>query len=385
MQAMIILIMGINIFFSIPFLVVKILKKEKVTLLIALFFGIFAYFSLITKNSTHDLKSYYDLYETLGFYSKENFLQQKLYIVTFFTILDSLSLPKEMIPFITNFIIYFLMGKVYEKNSIFLKESKYYLFYFTLYFFLIPFSIFLGVRYFTAVSIFIYGLLIPKNKFNKIFIMSISIIVHYTMMIPLFIYFFSEIFKINLKSKKLKIILIITLILGWYGIDTIIISIYEKLNLNPMTIKVYILGKWGGEYWERLHGLRLYIYLLEQYLSLIYLFTIVYLLSYKKYRNFDYLERNFIYISLFCILVQNYRTLFDRFFIYTFILSFITIVRNINIMKTKWIKRFIFFFILILALLNFIILFERTGDIVNSIYNYSLGRIFYDVFFNFIK
>lgn len=384
MQSIVMLIMGINIFMSIPFLIGMILKKKKVAILIALFFGSFAYFSVIPKNSTHDLKSYYILFETLNFYANEEFLNKQLYVKILFTFLNKLSLPKEMIPFITNFITYYLLVKIYENNSKLIIKSRDYFVFFCLFLFIMPFFGYLGVRYYTAIVVYIYGFLKPRKKKYKFFIMLISIFIHYTMVIPLIIYLFTKIIKTDLVGKKLRIILIIVFILGYLGIDRILIDVIEKLNLNSTStmIKAYILGKWGNSYFQQFHGIRLYVYLLERSLRIIYMFLLCYLLSYKKYRKFDWLEKNVIFLSIFCILIQNYRTLFDRFCIYTLILSFIMIINNANIMNTKWLRKIVFFSIFILALINFIILFERFNNVINLYYRYSFGKILYDVILN---
>lgn len=385
MFIVILLIMGINIFFSIPFIIERIIKKKNIAFLIALFFAVIAYFSIISNDSTHDLRSYYALFNASDIYKESAILQQKLYIVLFFTILKKLALPQEMIPFITNFTIYYLLLKIYEKNSKLLKENGKYCIYICLFIFLIPFSGYLGVRFFLATSLSIYGVTQNKKKY-ALFYQIFSTFVHYTMIIPLIVYFFTKIFKLNLRGRKQRIILIIIFIVGYFGINRILLAILDQINLNVSIGKVYILGKWGNDFWQRYKGIRLYIYLFDHYLRISFLFFLGYLMSYNKYRikKYNYLESIVIYLIIFCGLMQNYKTLFDRFSIYTLLLSFIIIIKNNKIINRKKVGLILNLSIFFIAFINFVILFEKTSNTINMWYNYSFGKILYEILSKYI-
>jgi hypothetical protein len=109
-------------------------------------------------------------------------------------------------------------------------------------------------------------------------------------------------------------------------------------------------------------------------------------MSYNKYRikKYNYLESIVIYLIIFCGLMQNYKTLFDRFSIYTLLLSFIIIIKNNKIINRKKVGLILNLSIFFIAFINFVILFEKTSNTINMWYNYSFGKILYEILSKYI-
>lgn len=356
----------INNLVAFPLIIINILKKRESILLIALFISIFAFFFEFN-NGVSDLDRYYSLY--LGSENERKIFfdyQKDIYAEYLMKFLLYFGLSKNFIGMISAFITYYFLFKVLNLN-LNKKLTKFeYLSIYILYFLSIPFVGYTGVRFWPALSIMLYGLMLKlKNKDKKWIVYSVlSLGIHSSMLLPLIlaicVFYFNPIKSI----KKLKLFILISYLIGQIISPENLFKFITFINsLGYIYIpKSYILGIWGAGAQNRYETKLSLLFQSHVFPMLFLLIIIFYILKYLKYNLLDFYIGYFI---MFYLLFIKYEILTLRYGALVFLLIINSIlIKNIN---RKWI---IISLIIIYSILGRLVEIRRYNEsIKNSFYN----------------
>lgn len=382
--------MSINAFLSIPLIIVSILKKKESPFLIGLFFGVLGFYFQLN-GGLGDIGRYYSMFDLpakarMWTWNYHRDLYAK-YMVEFLIKYD---LPRYLLGSTSAFITYFFS---FKSLKIILDSKKEYsnkerLGIYILFYSLIPIIGYTGIRFFPALSIILYSIVL-KYKFNNkkyIFFAGISCLVHTSMLLPMLILILSSnilYVKFFKNIKSIKILSLLLFILGYFFINSNLV--YEVITLinnigyiyiSPM----YISGKWGEEYKEQFVGLAkiVRVYIILNYQKIITLFYGM------NIYNKTGLSIIIIPLTFFYFITQNFRTISARYFYLLLIIYFIIVIeKRLNLKKLKY-KLFFFMIIsyssgiLFLDLKNYISSFIVSYE---AFYKISLLNIIKEILF----
>lgn len=317
----ILIFMGIliNNFLAIPFFIVSIIRKKESPFLIGLFFAVLGYY-FRPYTEEYDIARYYLMFED-RILRESTFLYHKdIYAEYIIKFLLKWNLPKYFLGFTSAFVVYYFS---FKSLKIILEKSNkpHYLKYYIFYYISIPIIGYTGIRFLPAASIFIYSLVLKyiKNDKKYIFYMLSSCFFHSAMFLLVVLFYFNKYILNKIKIKIWKIILIISIIIGFSLNTEILLLIIKYINqLGYIYISSdYLYGKWGIDYLKEFKGLsfykNLFLFIFER--SLIIFFLLIVSTNKKKIKKFLFL------LGSFCLSAMKFATIFGRYFQIFFFLS----------------------------------------------------------------
>ena len=325
-------LMFFNIFLSLPFILIKIFKRKESVFLIALFLGVLGFYY---RPIGGDLSRYYDAFNSIDSINLFFLNTRDLYAKFLVSFIYETGLSKYTLGLISAYITYYFSLKTF---FIELKEKKikrWYFLFFAIFFLHIPITGYTGVRFYPAVSIFIYGVTLYFKKEKKGFIyLLLAIFVHFSMIIPVLLLFFYMILKRHFSVNFFKKLALISLVLGLVLNENIISNITQILNQvffgREFFSLEYIVGEWGVGYIQKFTTIGYIDFLIQ--LTLKKLTLVFYLLT------LDEKDKRVKYILLLVILtlvLQNFKTPFERYFYIVFPLIIISNIKS-HILKKQW-------------------------------------------------
>lgn len=358
--------------YSFIFLIYVSIKKKYCVICWGILFGSFAAFSYISQSYDLDIVSYYQKYEYIKYLNWREYREilkiingREPYIYILLILLKVFSLPKEAIPFITNFLIYFFLIKTWIISSKNTKRDN--VFYFLFCFILIPWNSFLGVRFYLALTILNYALV--YYYFNKKILkkyLFLSCMIHYSFLFPVIVFicsrFDSRIYKLLIKNKK--ILFFISYIIGNINLSKTFSFFLYNLGINEKLLEVYLIGEYGIKFITELSFYHYIFYIFEKNMFILIFLTFV---CFNKVKSkIAIFINSYILINM---LLQQYRTIFERNSLVIIVLIFF-----INL-KTK--NRIIYLYIFLVMLGIQVVNLKIQGIILIPFYKYSF---FYRIF-----
>ena len=342
-----------NIFLSLPVSLYSIYKKKESIFTISLFLAILGFY-FIPETNDYDIARYFLIFEDeicrQEFFTSDGGIILK-YVIKF---LIYLKLPKNMLPFISAFVSYYFLLKVFEKSID--KKNVSNLTYFSLFiisYISIPIIGYTGMRFLPATAIFIFAIIVEKNKYIRLVYMIFSILIHTSILVPVLIFYFCKFF-LKKRIRFNKILILTSIFLGAFLEPYKLLNLFNEINkFNIIYISPnYILGKWGMGFIESRITL---ISKLVNYILLYLRFIIIFLFNiffYNNKNNKNFIKKNFILLfSCFCFMLYRYFTFWERYTnILIFIIYFTIILKNIRSIKYNLFK----FMIIIYFFLNLI-------------------------------
>lgn len=317
-------------------------SKYKKYLYISLFMALFG--AILIPAKSYDILRYYEKFDLLD--STTNFVenlkdQNDILVPTYYLFLKKMNLKKELIPFFSIFITYFLSLKIFYK--IFksnLLETKYLYLIYLIYFINIDFrgSLF-GVRNTPAILLSIYGVYkyyIENKKIGLIYLI-LGSMTHIMTLIYIFILIFLEVIPKKICLKISKIIFLVS-ICGFFLTPKILENIIKIIPMSDSYkthILYYITGYWATGYLEDANIKQKIFDLLmnfRKYWSILYLIS---LFNEKK------IDSKFLSFTFFSMSISNFLgilpNLSGRYYVLPYYLSLIILLMKIR--DTKKIGR----------------------------------------------
>ena len=308
----------INVLFTIPLLIISLIKINKFSpFIIASTFALLSVFLKIPVD--WDLSRHFELYSTYqNGVSTTDVPYIGLHFV--FSILSLFNLSYHAIPFLFSFILYFYLSKIYllsieDKNNSFLYNSVI-LFSFLL---SVPIILFTGLRFSTGIILFIYGVVINSNsKIKSNFYLLFSLIFHYSLLVPIILWFICILLsKYKIRKNTVFFLSALSLVISYY-IAPILELAYSLIDgaisheyNNISSLNYYLSGKWGLGYIEQLNSSGLLIFNLRLYFFILIGFLFIHSINKKKIDNITILFSCFI--TILCFILSSFSELFVRY------------------------------------------------------------------------
>ena len=348
-------LMFINIFLSLPILILNIYRKKESIFLISLFLAILGFY-FIPATEGYDIANYYKIFDNQSLQENMSNYHNDFYAEYLIKFLIYMNLPKNFLAFTSAFISYYFLLKSYtiviNKNNI-SKISYIFLFFFT--YISIPIIGYTGVRFLPATAIFTFAVL-NKKKWIRLFFPIVSILIHSSFLLCTFLFYFC-IFFCRKKRRLYIFFIIFSFILGILLNEKVILEIIRKINeldviyISPGT---YISGKWGAGFIESrgsyISKVTNYIFWGLKILLLVYSNILFYRI---KFNQKNFVLNNFILsLSCFCLIFYRYFTIFDRFSNVIIVIIYFIFIPKYLIKKYKYnILGSLFFIYFFLSLL----------------------------------
>lgn len=382
-----IVVLIVNVLIGFPLIILNVLKRSKY---LPLFIGLFAFcmgYFFVPSNDSYDIYRHYDNFEKLSqkiiplYYSKDYYLKYLMIL------LKKIEFRSNFLGAISCFILYYLLIKSYiiilKKRVL---DSKNMIFWFGTVLLSVSFIYYTGLRYSTAVSFFVYGIinLVYENKKIKgIVFLILSIMSHFGIapLIPIVLMYLFIIKKISI--RKLKIIVIVCFIIGNIISEKIILDLINFINsygiiyFNPYT---YISGEWGINYKNNANFIGKLISNIQVYLKI--LTMLYYSVINIKVNSIKMKKLNILLIS-YAFILQNFFTPFERSEKIIFIFIIFSLIRKINLRKI--LKKENIIILLVLINIYMIQLLDLKQNIQSymisygKIINISLFKIILDI------
>lgn len=361
-------LMFFNIILAFPIILKNIYQKKESIFLLALFFAIIGFY-FRPQIESYDIYRYYHMFD----FPKEleiflKFSKDK-YVEYLINLIKEFKLPKYFLGFTSAFILYYFLFKSFFKN-LYIKNNKKYFLAFIIFMSSIPMLAYTGIRFFPAVAVFIYGIFLyfEKNKRYIIF-MGMALFIHFSLIIPVFIFILYVLLKNKLSIKTLKICAIIAFIIGIFLNQNLIIEIVNTLHktLNKEIIdKAYLTGKWGNSYLSSFNIIGFIVNFTIINLRKIILFLYIFVMDKKEEMN-----KYILMIIIFDFIIQQFFVPNERYFFVAYYMILILNAKRIDILKkNRW-----GLFYRIILLYNFIIIFFDIKDHYLSLF-VSYANIF---------
>lgn len=380
-------LMFFNNFLCFFLILYSIYKKKWSPLVIAIFMGVLAYYFKPFENG--DLYRYYQFFDN-PIQREIIFRQQKdFFAKVLITFIIKSKIPRNFLAFFTCiFCYYFFLKSFYIIiKSKKISSQKYY-FYLGFYFFSIPLTCYQGIRFYPAVSIFVFSVFLKFvfNKWYYIFFMLGSILIHISMVLPVFIFILYSLIKNKINIKIIKIMIFLSFVCGVIINDDIIrkllMFLHNILYFIPLNyVEEYIGGKFGINNIKNLSNQGLIAYYILQNLKILILLTYTFFNKNKNEIN------KYIYLLIFfSLFFLKFRTIFERFFYWSIYLMILLSVAECK-EKMRLYSNYLYFYITTIFLNFFVlIMLVRTqhNNIVSSYFNVfkiSLINIIYEVIF----
>ncbi|ROO66103.1 EpsG-like putative glucosyltransferase [Vibrio crassostreae] len=311
-------VMFINIYISIPLIVLSFLKKDSsVKVTIPLFLSILAYYFI--PGVDFDLYRHFTSYDFFnnGYeleYSRD-FLLEILFIIGGFIGLD-----KHFLPMLSCFVLYFFwMATLNLKKD---NVNRNYYAVVVIYLLTIPIILYSGLRFGMGLALGIYSLYLLDNsnvKKGTVFII-LAAMTHFSMVIIPFVVCSQIILSkfMLMKNRRQIVTYLVFCLIFSFNIELFIDQIIEFVGLinhgifgwNFITVDSYFTGSYGLERLDSLNTTGKFFTQLKQY-SLI-LLLVTYVLCYKLYPKKP-LDIWFVVLVCLCIIVINFSTIYGRF------------------------------------------------------------------------
>lgn len=371
----------INALMGFPLILINALKKSKH---LPIFIGIFAFtmgYFFIPSNETYDIYRHYWNFENLN--SDLSIYSQDYYLRYLVLSLRKLKLASGFLGGISCFLLYYFLTKSFMILKKFKKlDANNTILWLATVILSVALISFSGLRYFTALSIYIFGVIeiIYERKKTGFLFLLLSPLIHYSMIIILSITLIYFLIQKKMSVRSLKILVFICFIVGSLNLIEILKNLIEVVNsygiayFNP---KSYIDGKWGTNYGMDQNFVGRLVtsvqFNLRKIIMLYYSFV-------KIKVNSEKLKKLILILISYVFLLQKFATPSGRAWAGVFILIVLSLIRNIEIKKIKLKEKIVIF----LILLNIIII--QFFDIKSHYLSYfiSYGKIINLSLFNII-
>lgn len=319
-------------------IIINALKKSKY---MAFFIGIFAFiigYFFIPSNNSYDIYGHYRNFEALSSESIKLLYSKDYYLRYLFLFLKKWNIAPNFAGAISCFLLYyfltksFMILKKYEKLN-----AANIVFWLAVIILSIPLISFSGLRYYTALIFYIFGvikLIYERKKIGVLFLM-ISPLIHFGVGILTVITLIYLLILEKISIRSLKILVFICFIIGNLNLIEILKNIIEIINsfgIVYFNTYSYIDGKWGMNYGtdqniigRLVDGIR---FNLRKIIMLYYSFI-------KIKINSEKLKRLILVLISYTFLVQKFIVPYGRVWAGVFILIILSLVNNIEIKKMK--------------------------------------------------
>lgn len=361
-------LMFFNIFLAFPIILKNIYQKKESVFLLALFFAIIGFY-FRPQMEMYDIYRYYHMFdfpqelEIFLKFSKDKYVEHLINLIKEF------NLPKYFLGFTSAFILYYFLFKSFFKN-LKIKDKKKYFLAFIVFLSSIPILAYTGIRFFPATAVFIYSIFLyfEKNKRYIIF-MGLALFIHFSLIIPIFIFVVYVLFVNKLSIKILKICAIVSFFIGILLNQNLIIEIVKILHkiLNREIVDiVYLTGQWGTGYLSSFNMIGFIVNFTIINLRKIILFLYIFIMDKKNEMN-----KYILMIITFDFIIQQFFVPSERYFFIAYYMILILNAKKIEILKrNKW-----GLFYRVILLYNFIVIFFDIKDHYLSLF-VSYANIF---------
>lgn len=251
----IILVICINSFLALPIFVLKVLKKEKISLYLGIFFATLGYYLRLEDEC--DIMRYYKIFNE-NFEIRKIFLanQTDIYAKSVIEFLIYYNLPKFLLGAFSAFITYYYLFKSLEL-ILKKKQSKYNNCYYILTFFTVSLIGFSGIRFYPAMILMTYSILNKyiENSRKWIIYGVASCLIHSSMIAIFIILIITEILINKLNFELFKKLIYLSFIIGVILNEKVSLFLINEINkIGYIYISPdYIIGKWGTQYIQQLN------------------------------------------------------------------------------------------------------------------------------------
>lgn len=245
----------------------------------------------VFKNTYSDSNANVDVFETLLIYLVSRFTTDVRWMLVFWALTFGLL-------FVNN--IWYLIEKID------FKINKINVIWFVGLFLIIPFWNINAFRFWIAAQLFIFGLLrfFYTKKKSYLFVSFLSVLCHFSFLIPNFLLLFLFILPKNLKIAN--IIFLITLFISSFNIQ----NFTSIVDFLPVGVREKFISYTSDSYLERINelsNLDLNFYVSLRYIILLIVFELLFLLIYYKYKDFlkNKLNSDLLFLSFILMSFSN--------------------------------------------------------------------------------
>lgn len=304
------------------------------------------------------------------------------FIYTYIYALTRLGLNKELIPFFSVMVSYFLYLYIVIKEVKVSNFTRSFSSLLILYFiFTLDFrTITLGVRQGLAISIFIFSIyrhLFNKKDFLSYIMIIIAINIHFMIIVPVFAYILS----LYIKVKYQRIILFISLLVLVLPIDNIMLTVIKNFipylsGNNERILETYTTGYWGQEYSDDLSFKGKVQVLLS---TLPYFMTLFFMLLYRCRSEIS----KFTSLMIFVVSLFSFSdTLFIRYSVVVTMLLPLLLMMELNKNRMNFLFYTVKFFSCITFFIFVSVFYSARNELAFTLENYVLANIFNIINYN---
>ncbi|MBE4088673.1 hypothetical protein HJ107_17780 [Vibrio parahaemolyticus] len=369
-------------------LLYSIAKKniKPIYVLIPLSFSVFAFY--FNPPVEYDLYRHFEAYRQ---YLAGGVVEhiKDFYLLLLFYVGDFFKLPPNFMPLVSCYLLYYYLMKIARKINI-RNNLSYNKSLLTVIFMLsaIPIVSYTGIRYSTGMILGLYGLYqyLTDKKVSGLLHIILGTTAHFSIVIPLLLLIF---FEAQFYVKKIVRFLFPFLFLFALSIafnPSVIVYVLTEVSnginsffgSNFIPIANYVSGSYGMERQESFNFIGMVIFSINKWGTMIIIAWSVFLLKSKNDKFSQYL----CYLSVFCLFVSPFGTLFGRFGHFTLVLIAIRFLdydlRGFASSKLVTLTiAIIFIFGRLIEVINNLPVFI---DSYSSLYKISLMGVFYNVF-----
>ncbi|WP_442902214.1 EpsG family protein, partial [Fusobacterium sp.] len=314
----------INNFLAIPIYIFSILKKRESPFLIGIFFGVLGYY-FRPYNDEYDIARYYSFFSDINLREWTFLYQKDIYAEYMVKFLLKYNLPKYFLGFSSAFLVYYFFFSSLRVILSKTEKDKRYFWYYFVFFITIPIIGYTGIRFYPAVAVFIYSLVLSIQKNKKyIFFMIVAISIHSSILLGVLIFFLNKFILKKIKYDFFKVLFVCSIIISFLLTSNNLKKIVEMINnLGIVYIsQEYIFGKWGINYLSDFSLFSKIKNIIFLYYKLLIIIIYIFLSEEK-----NEIKKYIILLGSICCIFFKFQTLFDRYFYITLFLILIVSIR----------------------------------------------------------
>ncbi len=369
----ILILLIFNNLLSLLLILKSIYKKKSVAFYLAIFFSIIAYY-YTAFNEYSDVYRYINYPEAVLRNSKDIYVKY---------ILGYLIKNKYSINFlimISAFLMYYYFFKSFEIAINKMEYSgKKYLYYYFLFYCILPSFGYTGIRFYPATAIFTYSIVLKIFYRDKryYFFAFLATLVHIFYFLPFILLVLENIIKKILKYEIVEKFISILVVLSFFGVGEWLIKIIFIYinNLNINISDAYFYGKWGTEYYKYLNIGGKLVYIANR---LFYTWWLYFYFKLKLNKNLKIEQQILLYLSVICLLTASFRTIHERIFMAIYYPTILILLTTRKI-KPKLIKNILILMSFCYTVLQFILLVKSYSPeiiyLLKNIWRFSIISI----------
>lgn len=355
----------VNNIFLLPKIIYDVNSNSRsLTLSLPFFMGALAF--LLQPTYEYDLYRIFEGYKTYAYSEFSLSENLEFYLTTLYYIVNKFQFNVHFIPFISSFILYFVIAKIHYDNVNSSESCTKYLRLLTFFimFMSVPFLLFSGIRFSTSIAVFLLGwhLFYRGSKLLGVGLVLASFSFHFSMILPTLLFLISLLTKFSYSRKFKILVIIVCAILGF--LSDLMIDVMTSLVLNFNSVfglaidyTTYVTGLYGVERSSSFNETGRMVFLIKNYGLVFILFA----LNWRALNRNGSRENFLFYLFSFCLLSFNFATIFGRYSQLLIILSLSCCIYDIAINKRR-----LFNFCLLLLTTIYFLLF-RFIEIKNNL------------------